>query len=271
VKPIPAAIQLTKFWRTICPPDEVYPVDSRKLAEALGIKVHGAAIDDDFEAQLRISGDFRAIIYNENIREEGRKNFSIAHELGHHSCHGLESSCSSNNLNDMDSQPNNIEQEANLFAATLLMPIDDFRVQVQGRDPTLTFIRTLADERYKTTLTATCRRLIDLSPTRYYGMVFVRGNRIHRWARTENMRYTGFGFPKGHEIPIVVNHNPDGEEVESSVWLNEKNAPKWILTQSSIHMPNYGETLVLIKAERSEEFDELEEPDPTPPSIPSFR
>ncbi len=271
MKPVAAAIQLTKLWRTICPPDEVYPVDSRQLARALGVKVYGAAIDDFFEAQLRISDDFRAIIYNENIREEGRKNFSIAHELGHHSCHDIESSCSASNLNDMDSQPSNIEQEANLFAATLLMPIDDFRDQIDESDPTLAMISSLADERYKTTLTATCRRLIDLSPTKYYGMAFVRGNTVHRWDLTDNMRYTGFGFRKGHTLPVEIDHNPEGEDVESTVWLKEKHARKWTLTQSAVHMPFYGETLVLIKAERSEEFDELDEPDPTPPSSPSFR
>lgn len=270
MKPVRAAIQLTHLWRTISQPDQMYPVDCRKLAEALGIKVRGARIDDLFEAQLRIRGAKRAIIYNENIREEGRKNFCISHELGHHSCHDhLEGSCSSNDLNDMNPQPSNIEQEANLFAATLLMPTDDFREQTHGRAPTLSFLSALARDRYNTTATATCRRLIDLSPAKYYGMAFLKRTTVVRWARTENMRYTGFGFRKGHTVPIGIDHNPDGEEVESDVWLNGKNAPKWELTQSSIHMPYYGETLVLIKAERVDNSEELD--DPTPPRIPSFR
>lgn len=270
MKPVAAAIQLTKFWRTICPPEKIYPVDCRKLAEALGIAVHGEYIDDAFEAQLQISGDFRAIIYNENIPEDGRKNFSIAHELGHHSCHDAAMACSARNLDDMKFQPTNNEQEANLFAATLLMPIDDFRAQTKSQNPTLEFIASLARERYDTTLTATCRRLLDLSPTKFYGMAFVREGVVHRWHRSENMRYTGFGFRRGHKLPVSIQHNPEGEDIESSVWLKEDHAPKWTLSQSAVHMPNYGETLVLISAERSDELDEMDEPDPTPPRIPSF-
>ena len=66
-------------------------------------------------------------------------------------------------------------------------------------------------------------------------------------------------------------YNPEGERVESDVWLNEKNAPRWELTQSAIHMPYYDQTLVLVSAERSGERELIEEPDPTPPSLPSFR
>ena len=121
-------------------------------------------------------------------------------------------------------------------------------------------------------MTATCTRLIDLSPTAYYGLAVIRGNTVVRWARSENMRWTGFGFRKGHRIPAAgLTHSLEGEPVESDVWLNEKNAPRWDLTQSAVYMPYYDQTLVLISAERAIELDELKEPDPTPPSMPSFR
>lgn len=275
MKPKRAAIQLTHVWRSICPGVEPYPVDCRLLAEALNIKVHGEPIDDKFEAQLRIRGKHRAIIYNENIREEGRKNFCISHEIGHHSCHSEleEFFCTSEDLNDVAPHPENIEQEANLFAATLLMPVDDFRTQIRGNhDVTLAFLSTLADERYSTSLTATCRRLIDVSPRSTFGMVVIRGDRVVRWARTEEMRWTGFGFRKGHQVPPDgLIHNLDGEMVDSDVWLNEKNAPRWNLVQSAVYMPYYDQTLILIQAKRVVEHEEFEEPDPTPPSMPNFR
>ena len=156
MKPVKAAIQLAKFWREICPNSQHYPVDCRMLAEALGIQVHGEAIDDNFEAQLRVRGKHRVIIYNENIREEGRKNFCIAHEIGHHSCHSNqeELSCTYTDLNDMDTNSHNIEQEANVFAANLLMPADDFRSQTRGKTATLSLVSDLAQDRYKTSLTA---------------------------------------------------------------------------------------------------------------------
>ena len=277
MKPAAAALQLTRVWRDICPNDDPYPVDCRLVAEALNIKVHGEPIDDRFEAQLRIrmvNGRRRpAIIYNENIREEGRKNFCIAHEIGHHSCHAdkEEFFCMIKDLNDMAPHPENMEQEANLFAATLLMPADDFRAHVTRQPPTLATISRLADERYKTSLTATCTRLVHLSPTAYYGLAILRGNTVVRWMRSDNMRWTGFGFCCGHQIPAPgLTHNREGEPVESSVWLDEKNAPRWKLTQSSVHMPYYDQTLVLITAERAVEPEEFGEPEPTPLGMPSF-
>ena len=278
MKPARAAHQLTHVWRSICPEGNPYPVDCRMLAEALEIKVYGEAIDDEFEAQLRIrevkGRKRRAIIYNENIREEGRKNFCISHEIGHNSCHADQEEffCTSKDLNDMAPHPQNMEQEANLFAATLLMPANDFRAQMKRQPPTLATLSRLADERYKTSLTATCTRLLDLSPTAHYGIAIIRGNTVVRWARSDEMRWTGFGFRKGHQISAAgLTHNLDGERVESDIWLNAKNALRWELTQSAVYMPYYDQALVLISAERTVEPEEFEEPDPTPPSTPSFR
>lgn len=60
-----------------------------------------------------------------------------------------------------------------------------------------------------------------------------------------------FWFQRGHEIPhLGLIHNLTGEEVESDVWLNAENELRRKLRQSSVHIPCYGETLVLIEAER---------------------
>lgn len=270
MNPVPAAAQLTRLWRTICPEGCPYPVDCKILAQALNITVHGEAIDDNFEAQLRIRGKRRAIIYNENIRETGRKNFCISHEIGHHSCHSdkQEYFCSSANLNDIAPHPQNIEQEANLFAATLLMPADDFRNQISGKSPTLALIADLAEHRYSTSLTATCMRLLELSGREYLGLVFVRDGKVIRWARSESMKWTGFGFKKGHAIAQeALFHNKDGRQVDAAIWLTDKNAPRWTLTQSSVDMPYYNQTLVLLQAERVEQ---TEADDDFEPELPSF-
>ena len=275
MKPVKAAIQLAKFWREICPNSQHYPVDCRMLAEALGIQVHGEAIDDNFEAQLRVRGKHRVIIYNENIREEGRKNFCIAHEIGHHSCHSNqeELSCTYTDLNDMDTNSHNIEQEANVFAANLLMPADDFRSQTRGKTATLSLVSDLAQDRYKTSLTATCLRLIELSPTIPLGMAVVRNRKIVWWVKTDEMRWSGFGFKKGHTVSEKAIFDDEvGQPVDSRLWLNEKNADRWELIQSAVYMPYYEQTLVLIHAEQTGEYSkDWEEPDPIPPSIPNFK
>lgn len=278
MKPAAAANQLTHVWRQICPEDAPYPVNCRRLAEALGIKVVSMPIDDQFEAQLRIRKKngkrIRAIIYNEKIREEGRKNFCISHEIGHSSCHTDrdEFFCSSADLNDMAPHPENIEQEANLFAATLLMPADDFREQLTGLPISLFTLGQLADTRYNTSLTATTQRLLELSPTKYYGMAVVERNVVKRWARSDSMKWTGFGFRRGHQLAIDdVGHSPQGQEVDSDIWLAPKNAAQWSLTQSSVAMPYYGQTLVLLVAERKDWPHDHDDQDQIPVRIPSFR
>lgn len=90
-----------------------------------------------------------------------------------------------------------------------------------------------------------------------------------RWKKTDEMKWTGFSFRSGHRLPVAsIDHNPDGEEVESDIWLSENNAPRWSLRQSAVYMPYYERTLVLIEAER--EFDIDEPDDPEPSRIPSF-
>lgn len=274
MKPIRAANQLTKIWRQICPDGKPYPVDCRLLAEALDVKVHGEPLDDRFEAALFIRGDTRAIIYNENIREDGRKNFCISHELGHHSCHSRDEKyfCTTADLLDTAPHDKSVEHEANQFAANLLMPADDFREQVSGMPATLANVSRLANDRYDTTLTAACTRLLELSQRRPLGMAIVHGNTVLRWMKTDEMKWSGFSFKRGHRLPVAsIDHNPEGEEVEADVWLSEKNAARWSLLQSAVYMPYYERTLVLIEAERADADEELEEPDPTPPSMPSFR
>ena len=256
MSPSRAAYEVTRLWRSaIHSGSDPYPVDCRQIAEALKVKVHGERIDDQFEAQLRIrnvNGKRRkAIIYNENIRELGRQNFCIAHELGHHSCHlnQPEFFCTSADLNDIAPHPQNMEQEANRFAATLLMPADDFRTQVADAVPTLRHLGDLAEHRYSTSLTATCARLIELCPTRHFGMAVVRGNTVLRWRRTDQMKWAGFGFRKGHSLPGHVPHDPEGHPVSSSFWLRDRTADRWELTQSTVYMPYYDQTLVLVSAE----------------------
>jgi Zn-dependent peptidase ImmA (M78 family) len=66
------------------------------------------------------------IMINRNIGNEGRKNFTIAHELGHYFLsHQLTQTsfyCSEEEIVEEGLKKNPIEQEANYFASCLLMP-----------------------------------------------------------------------------------------------------------------------------------------------------
>lgn len=168
-----------------------------------------------------------------------------------------------------------LEQQANEFAATLLKPADDVRDQMASRPPTLSTIRELATGRYTTSLTATGLRVVHVCRKLPLALARVQENQVAAWTRTEDMRWTGFYLQEGQELPAhVLEHNPEGRKVESDLWLSEKNVRCWALGQSSVHKSYYVETQTLVLAEPSAQHwsaRELEEPDPTPKRIPDFR
>jgi hypothetical protein len=115
------------------------------------------------EARLVRRGRNGIIAVNSAIREEGRKRFAIAHELGHFELHSNSQLvfCSEGDMhvwNDNKSQ----EVEANSFAATLLMPELFFIKYRKSEPPNMDTVMWLARE-FRTTLTSTALRYVQLS------------------------------------------------------------------------------------------------------------
>ena len=71
------------------------------------------------------------IMVNSSINNDGRRNFTIAHELGHyalqHPLHGNSLLCGTTSINEEAKFGNGIEKEANYFAACLLLPEDKIK------------------------------------------------------------------------------------------------------------------------------------------------
>jgi len=263
--PTRAANDILKAWFHEKPEADRFPVDCRAIAEGFEIKVQGAELGLEFQGALFIERDMTAIIYNNNIREEGRKNFTVGHELGHFFLHKKrkELRCSWADLNDFvdgPKHPKNIEQEANQFAVALLMPFDDFRKYSRTREPSIMHLRRLA-ERYQISLTATAYRMVELS-NRPLALVIVKENRVIQWRRNHDMIQTGFCLNRGALVSSIELYE-DNISVDADVWLDENHAPSWYLTQSSIYMPNYNQTLILISAESKEykqdEWDDVQD------------
>lgn len=252
--PTRAAIDILKAWLYDKPEDKCFPVDCRAIAEGFGIKVHGDDIDAEFEGGLFIEPNLTAIIYNNNIREDGRKNFTLGHELGHFFLHKdrKELRCSLGDLTDFSvnpTHPANIEQEANRFAVTLLMPPDDFRRSIHGYVPSIALVSQLAD-RYQTSLTATAYRMVELA-AQPLALVMVKDGRVHRWRRNAPMAQTGFWLNKGDIVPDIA-PSTQNESSDAEAWLDEQRASSWSLAHSAADMPYYGQKLILIFAESRE-------------------
>ena len=114
-------------------------------------------------ARLVRKGNRGVIRTRFDIREDGRRRFAIAHELGHWFLHKAESQmfiCTAEQMRDYKGSP--LEVEANLFASELLMPTFLFRPLVENACPTLESIGSAATK-FNTSLTATGMKFVDMN------------------------------------------------------------------------------------------------------------
>ena len=95
--------------------------------------------------RIYIEGDAGIITIDNKIKETGRKNFTIAHEIGHFSLEKeREYFCSKADMLNFR-QKKNYEQEANIFAAELLMPEEWIKKYVKWKDEALGTLEEAAE------------------------------------------------------------------------------------------------------------------------------
>lgn len=148
--------------------------------------VEGIELSSKFDGMLMPSprgGGEWGIVYNNAIISPGRINFTLAHELGHYLLHRHLSSsgiqCSNRAMLDWRSALGAIEAEANTFASFLLMPLDDFRVQIRGQVVSLDLMRHLSD-RYEVSITAAILKWLSITDKR--AMIVIGRDGFIDWA-----------------------------------------------------------------------------------------
>lgn len=141
-------------------------VDPIVIAESKDILVQ--AKPDTVEGvsgMLVKAGDQFGIMYATNIPSKGFQKFSIAHEVGHYCLEGhcdalLSKGVHYSQAGFRSSDP--YEQEADYFAAALLMPELPFRKEMNRHDPGMTCVEALR-KACETSLTATAIRYANLT------------------------------------------------------------------------------------------------------------
>ena len=161
------------------------------------------------------SGEW-GIVYNETIRSAGRRNFTLAHELGHYFLHrnthpgGLK--CTNRNMADWDEVRNKIEGEANTFASYLLMPLDDFRAQIKGRVIDIEVMTELSD-RYAVSLTAAILKWMTITDKR--AMIVVGKEGFIDWAwSSEPLIRSGIYYAARHTVVELPAASLAAQEVD---------------------------------------------------------
>lgn len=238
------------------------PINPENVAKRLGLGVEYCD-SSGFEGALVCSKETRAgtILVKKSIREDGRRKFTIAHEIGHYVLphHGAEGSvCGSKDVESWDRSLPDEESEANDFAGELLIPRSLIEPPLVGSKPTLHLIREISRV-FDTSLTASAFRIVGL--TSFRAAIVWSTNGVIRWfkASEEFMAFVSVKDPvaegtyaydcfRGARVP------DDLKSVRADLWLAESSRNPEYVQEHSIWLPSYDSVLTLLYIEESAIF-----------------
>lgn len=146
------------------------PVDIYSVCNYYDIKVYYEDINVA-EAYLIVAFGKKSIIINtRRIQYIPRQRFTIAHEIGHFFIPWHKSQCVCDKIGNFDPL-NSVENEADIFASELLIPIASILPRIEGRTVTLDLIKELAQE-YNVSLTAMAKKVIDNTDEKVIALIY---------------------------------------------------------------------------------------------------
>lgn len=144
------------------------------------------------------------LLYNDRLTSMGRIRFTQAHELGHYVLHRMRREafeCTEWDMLDWSDDEKNIEAQADLFASTLLMPLDDFRQQVNASSVDFDLLGACA-QRYGTSLTATILKWLDFTDEN--AVLIVSRDGFILWAHATKLAMRAGAFFRTRSSAIEV-------------------------------------------------------------------
>lgn len=250
-------------------------VDPMAIAASKGIEVQAKPENvEGVSGMLVKAGDIFGIIYATNIPSRGFQRFSVAHELGHYFISGHPDALLSEGVHVSRAGfvvADPYEQEADYFAAALLMPRAAFRRAIDDHEPGLACITALR-EACETSLTATAIRYSSLTGDGV--AVIVSAGSTVDWcflsdgmkqARDLNFLRKGTPVPAG-TLTSDFNAKPgnvrlgknDAGEGKLSDWFDGNDA--YGVTEEVVGLGQYGRTLTVLTC-RSLSVRPEDEPD----------
>lgn len=233
------------------------PIQPRKIAEQLEIVIWEREMESRYDGCLMRVGNAWGILINSLIQSPSRKNFTIAHELGHYELDRAQAArhrCASEDLGAFKSHRLK-EQRANQFAVELLMPSPIFQADAaELPDVGLSGIDTLAT-RYGTSLTSTAIRYTRLSP-HVCAIVFSENGRINYFAYSDGFRRSGDCYlvkdssPHPEALACTLAESTSNEiedkkgEVPLSYWCSTKSDR--IIIEQSRRLPRMNQVISFI-------------------------
>lgn len=196
----------------------------------------------------------RLIVYRSGIQTEGRRRFTIGHELGHWEMHPELNQLKACTWGDIHGYRNNpFELEANTFSAELLMPERFLKTDLRYLSPTLDVVRRIAAT-YGMSLTASAVRLMDFVTMPTF-VAFSQGGRL-RWykasCQAKNYFFLKWGAPLSDEsLALTCMAQPDDPSepvvVDSEAWFpDDRNCTRFTTYEESVELGEHAVTLSII-------------------------
>ena len=209
--PMVEANKLSMVLRQVFAGEHRFPVDVKAVALEISRQRFPnepiRSIDDlnigRFEGTLarHPKGHYWKIGYSSVGRSADRIRFTLAHEFGHYLLHRQiqeRFECTELDMHDWDAVARSIESEADMFASYLLMPLDDFRQQVDGHPISIDLLRHCAD-RYGVSLMAAALKWIEVAPRR--AVVVAARDGFLLWARSNRAAFKSGAFLRTRVSP----------------------------------------------------------------------
>jgi IrrE N-terminal-like domain len=250
---------LTKAWGLN------FPVDPKQIAleytqqrfghEAITKIVHCKR--DLVEGMLvrRAPAKHWTVLYAAYPEVPGRERFTISHELGHYLLHrqsNEEFKCLSDDV--VDQVLRQREFEANEFSSYLLMPIDDFRRQIESQKFSLDLLGHCAI-RYCTTFLASALKWIEFT-SQLAALVVARDGFV-LWAKSSELAIKKhIMFRSGKEVPkasLIATFSdelkPLPKQHSEGVWM-----PYSATTEYAVSSDKYDLQIAVLIFEPSKEY-----------------
>lgn len=225
-------------------PDQIDPI---RVAKALGIDVVEGGIDGATERITMFAGRARIRVSN-RIVQDGRRQFTIAHAIGHHvSKHvvaananveeWMEAACGGRTKRD--------EREADVYATETLSPADWVRAHCDVTRIDLEGVRAVA-KTFPVSPVMAAMRLVELSP-RACAVVYSE-NGVVRWAK--GSRTCPRLIERGADVPsgsiaarsVALSTNDGAQTGSARAWfpLSARVNAVTEVTEHVLHVPEPG-------------------------------
>lgn len=206
-----------------------------------------------------------AIAVRASIREPGRKNFTIAHEIGHFVLPGHERgriACTASEVGEWTDAPDeeNLEREANEFAAELLMPLERVEDTARGALPSLNVVEKIARE-FAVSLSAAAWRYCEVT-SEPCAIVWSMDGAV-QWAKRSDCFPYFLSGPRPLEEGTFAYACFAGEKVPgrpravpAHLWISSASSDAEIrLFEQSKSLPSYRSVITLLWIRKNAETD----------------